>query len=253
MVPMIPRILHYVWVGGPLPETQRNYIATWRATNPDFEIVCWDERNIDMSEEIVRVAYKKKRWAKVADIARLQAVLKMGGIYLDTDFELHKPLTSMLKHRCFYAFQEERPSADWVCNGIFGAEPDHWFVRQALEQLYAMKPKFRLLPERPTDYGPKHITRLLREIGLETYSSEGVKIRDIYIAPTPVFFPFHYAEQFTPECIRDETLAVHYWQKSWETSVPKPVRIAKLIIRSLRNLWMRGKSWRWVVESRDKP
>ena len=70
---------------------------------------------------------KKKRWAKVADIARLQAVLKMGGIYLDTDFELHKPLTSMLKHRCFYAFQEERPSADWVCNGIFGAEPDHWF------------------------------------------------------------------------------------------------------------------------------
>jgi hypothetical protein len=229
----IPRILHYVWVGGPLPPAQQDYIDTWRATNPDFEIVCWNEQNIDMSPTIISDAYRKRKWAKVADIARLQAVLKMGGIYLDTDFKLFKPLTSMLGHNCFYAFQEKTQSADWVCNGVFGAEKGHWFIKEALDGLYSMTRR-PLLPERPTTFGPKHVTRLLRRHGLVAYSPTGVQVKDIYIAPTPVFFPFHFTEQFTPECVREETLAAHFWEKSWETTVPKPVRVAKKIVAALR-------------------
>jgi mannosyltransferase OCH1-like enzyme len=227
----IPRILHYVWVGGPLPAAQQEYIATWRATNPDFEVVCWNEQNIDMSPKILSDAYKNRKWAKVADIARLQGVLRMGGIYFDTDFKLFKPLTPLLDYTCFYAFQETNESADWVCNGVFGAEPGHWFVKEALEGLYAMKRNL-FLPERPTAFGPKHITRLLRRHGLNRYSPGGVFVKDVYIAPTPVFFPFHFTEQFTPECVREETLAAHFWEKSWETSIPKPIRIAKKIIKT---------------------
>jgi hypothetical protein len=229
----IPRILHYVWVGGPLPAVQHEYIATWSATNPDFEIVCWNEQNIDMSSKIITEAYNNKKWAKVADIARLQAVLKMGGIYFDTDFKVFKPLTPLLSYKCFYAFQEVNESADWVCNGVFGAEPGHWFVQEALDGLYTMK-RNPLLPERPTAYGPKHITRSLRRHGLNRYSADGVYVKDVYIAPTPVFFPFHFTEQFTPQCVRDETLAAHFWEKSWEASIPRPIRIAKKIVNTFR-------------------
>jgi mannosyltransferase OCH1-like enzyme len=229
---MIPKILHYVWVGGPLPDVQAGYITTWREANPDFQIICWDEQNIDMTSEIIRSAYREKKWAKVADIARLQAVARMGGIYLDTDFRAYRTFSPMLRHQCFFAFQEVANTPDWVCNGVFGAEPDHWFIKKALDGLYAMKPKL-FIPERPTSFGPKHITRLLKEAGLQQYSKEGVMVGDIFIAPTPVFFPFHFREEFTPSCITDETLAVHFWEKSWEKSVPLPIRLAKKYIRKL--------------------
>jgi mannosyltransferase OCH1-like enzyme len=45
---MIPKRLHYVWVGSKLPAKQRDFIDSWRATNPDYEIVCWNEDNIDL-------------------------------------------------------------------------------------------------------------------------------------------------------------------------------------------------------------
>jgi hypothetical protein len=230
---VIPKILHYVWVGGPLPDKQKEYIASWRRTNPDFEVICWNEQNIDMSSSIIRDAYRRRKWAKVADIARLQAVASMGGIYLDTDFLVYKSLTPMLRHTCFFAFQEASASADWVCNGVFGAMPNHWFVTQAMEGLLAMKAN-RFLPERPTAFGPKHITRLLRSAGLDGYSADGVLVKDIFIAPTPVFFPFHYSETFSEDCITEQTLAAHFWEKSWESSVSKPVRLAQKCVRKLR-------------------
>jgi hypothetical protein len=232
---MIPKIIHYVWVGGPLPSAQADYIASWRETNPDFEVICWNEQNIDMSSEIICRAYKSGKWAKVADIARLQAVATMGGVYLDTDFRVYKSLTSMLGHRCFFAFQGSSISADWVSNGVFGAEPGHWFIKQARDGLHAMRPNL-FLPERPTAFGPKHITRLMRRAGLKQYSSDGVMVQDIFVAATPVFFPFSHRESFTPSCVKAETLAAHFWEKSWGSTVPAPVRLAKACLEKMTRM-----------------
>ena len=35
---MIPKRLHYVWVGSHLPDKQRAFIDSWRETNPDYEL-----------------------------------------------------------------------------------------------------------------------------------------------------------------------------------------------------------------------
>lgn len=232
---MIPAILHYVWVGGPLPQEQQDFIQTWRMTNPSFQVMQWDETNIDMSHPMIKDAYRKKKWAKVADIARLQIVAKMGGIYLDTDFRVFKSLEPMRQHKCFYAFQEAEPSTDWVCTGAFGAEPDHWFIKKALADLLSMR-SIPFLPERPTTFGPKHITRMMRAEGLDHYSPDGVMVKDVFIAPVPVFFPFHYTETFTPACITEETLAAHFWAKTWESSIPLWIRLAQDGRNRLRSL-----------------
>jgi hypothetical protein len=225
---MIPKLLHYVWVGGPMPDNQRRYLDTWQEYNPDFKITCWNEQNIDMTQPIISDAYKRKKWAKVADIARLQAVLQQGGIYLDTDFKVVKSLAPLLRHKCFYGFQTKEPGPDWLGNGAFGAEPGHWFIQEAVDGLYAMRRS--LLPERPTSFGPKHITRLLRVHGLKKYDDQGVMVRDVYIAPVPVFYPFSHGETFTPACITQDTLAVHFWEGSWKGTIPLPVRAAKKIL-----------------------
>ena len=61
---MIPKHIHYVWVGGPLPEAQQAYIASWRETNPDYEFTLWNESNIDFSIDVLSQAYNKRKWAK---------------------------------------------------------------------------------------------------------------------------------------------------------------------------------------------
>jgi mannosyltransferase OCH1-like enzyme len=67
---MIPKIIHYIWVGSLLPDKQKAYIETWRKTNPSYEIVCLNENNIDLNVPAIREAYRKGRWSTVADIAR---------------------------------------------------------------------------------------------------------------------------------------------------------------------------------------
>lgn len=232
---MIPKRIHYVWVGGPMPDAQRGYIDSWRATNPGYELVLWNEDNIDFSVELVRKSYQERKWAKVADIVRLTAIHQQGGVYLDTDIRLYKSLDPLLQHKCFFGFQTAARSTDQVANGIIAAEPGHWFIERALKRLLAI----RSIPfglDRPTKFGPKLITRLLHEEGLASYSPAGVHVKDIFVCPMPYFFPYAFDEEFQEGCITPETYGVHFWEKSWEKDLPGWVRLAKSIRNRARRL-----------------
>jgi hypothetical protein len=229
---MIPKRLHYVWVGGELPDRQRAFIETWKESNPHYELVRWSEDNINMKLPAIAHAYARRRWATVADIARLIAVYEQGGIYLDTDFQVYRPLDSLLNHNCFFVFQNEHHPTDWVANGVFGAEARHPFVGQAISAILQIR-RIPLGLERPTKYGPKLITRLLREQGLQHYSPQGVQVGDIFIYPKTVFFPFAYGEEFSDNCLRDDTLAAHFWERSWSKDIPMPIRWAHSMCRRL--------------------
>ena len=230
---MIPKRIHYVWVGSKLPDHQRRNIETWRVSNPDFEIVQWDERNIDFSHPHLSRAYERRLWAKVADISRLMALAKQGGFYFDVDFHLYRPLTPLLEHRCVLGFQTQERCADWVSNGMLAAEPGHWFIERALSRVLAL----RAMPfgfDRPTKYGPKLITRLLIEDGLDHYDAAGVQHRDIHICPTEAFFPWPYGVAYQDR-FKDQALyGMHMWEKSWEHDVPILIRTAKAALRRAR-------------------
>jgi hypothetical protein len=227
---MIPKKLHYVWVGGPLPQEVTRYLDSWQRFSPDYELIHWGEHNIDPSlgDGFIERALRERKWAKVADAVRLWAVQEHGGIYFDTDVEVIRPLDSLLTHRCFFGFQLKHDDADWVCNAAFGAEPGHWFIRKALDRVLRIQPSHFGI-ERPTQFGPKLITRLLREEGLDRYSEDGVMVKDVVVLPTDVFYPFTWEEEFTPACITPRTLAVHFWEKNWKSSVSPLARMASRV------------------------
>jgi mannosyltransferase OCH1-like enzyme len=217
---MIPKILHYVWVGGELPEKQRALTETWRRHNPDYRFVFWNRHNIDFSIPAVARAFRQKRWATVSDITRLAVVLKHGGIYIDTDFDVRKSFDPLLNERCFFGFQAESHPTDWVDNGFFGAIPNHWFIREAYTRILAI----RSLPfglDRPTKYGPKLITKLLREQGLSSYSESGVRVKDVFVHPVPAFYPVPWDEPVGSREIGPDTYAVHLWERSWQKDMPR--------------------------------
>ena len=104
----IPRVIHYCWFGGkPLPRIARQCMRSWKKLCPDFEISRWDETNFDVYQHpFVASAYEAGAWAFVSDWARLKILYDHGGIYLDTDVRLLKPLHGLLDNQCYIGVQQ---------------------------------------------------------------------------------------------------------------------------------------------------
>lgn len=105
----IPKIIHYVWVGGrPLSELAEKCIESWKKYCPDYKIIRWDESNFDMNfNDYVKEAYEEKKWAFVSDVIRLYALVNYGGIYMDTDVEVLKPLDDLLQYEAVSGFESK--------------------------------------------------------------------------------------------------------------------------------------------------
>lgn len=73
---MIPKKLHYCWVGGnPLPTSVKKCIASWKKYCPDYEIIEWNENNYDFTKnQYMKDAYEAKKWGFVPDYARVDII-----------------------------------------------------------------------------------------------------------------------------------------------------------------------------------
>ena len=129
---MIPKIIHYCWFGGkPLPELAQKCIDSWKKYCPDYDIKRWDETNFDINCcDYVREAYEAKKWAFVTDVVRLYALVNYGGIYMDTDVEVLKPLDEFLKYEAFSGFESEKD----IPTGIMACEKGQELFKELLDE-----------------------------------------------------------------------------------------------------------------------
>lgn len=140
---MIPKIIHYSWFSGdPMPEAILGFIESWKRLLTGYEFVLWDaERVKEVDNLFVQEALQERKWAFAADVVRLYAVCHYGGIWLDTDVELFKPLDGFLHHRMFIGkettlyYQQDGNGRHMLglTSHCFGAEPGHPFIRRCLE------------------------------------------------------------------------------------------------------------------------
>lgn len=146
---MIPKKIHYCWFGrGPMPELAIDCINSWKKIHPDFEFVLWNEDSFDItSNQYVKEAYDLKKFAFVTDYVRLYALYHHGGVYMDTDVELLKPLDKFLEHDAFTGCED-----DLMCvTGTMASRLGHPWVEQLLSQY--SKRKF-ILPDGSFDKTP---------------------------------------------------------------------------------------------------
>lgn len=154
----IPKIIHYCWFGnGEKSELIQKCMDSWKKYAPDFEIMEWNESNCDIhANPYVAEAYEKKQYAFVSDYFRLKALYDHGGVYMDTDMELHQPLESFLYEKAFFAF--ETPL--FIHAGILGAEKNCGLIDE-LRRSY--EEDVFDLTERPGEVFtiPRRLTQLL--------------------------------------------------------------------------------------------
>ena len=245
----IPKLIHFVWVGGnPLPRRFERNIATWVKHNPTYEIMRWDEKNIDFSFGFIQRAYSQKAWAKLSDFVRLLAVEKHGGIYLDTDIEVIQSFDRLLNYECFFGYQSLALNDSPVCNAAFGATPSHPFISEALG-------RFSTLIDGDLNKigtGPEIISNLLLGAGLPHGVDQEVNVCGVTVLPRCIFYPYHWEEDFSTAKLTPETVAVHHWDMSWHSheewwvirksrsllkSHPPVYRGATRLYRNLRNIF----------------
>ncbi|MDR2753869.1 MAG: mannosyltransferase, partial [Oscillospiraceae bacterium] len=120
---MIPKILHYCWFGGKKkPRLAQKCMESWRRFAPDFLLVEWNEQNFAIeSVPFVRQAYEDKKYAYVSDYVRGHALAGQGGVYLDTDMELLRPLDAFLRDDLFAGVEP----GNFVACGIIGSAAGH--------------------------------------------------------------------------------------------------------------------------------
>lgn len=193
--PRIPKILHYVWVGGkPLPPLARRCMASWEQYAPGYELRFWNEENIPMEHPYVRAMYRQRKWAFVSDYVRFWALAREGGIYLDTDMELLKPIDRFLADAAFFG----RAKDGFVSSSIIGALPNHPLIASILK-FYDHDTAFSI-----KDSSPKVVTRALEEY----------RGRDVLVYEPALFYPCNDGERCGPEA-RAGAYATHHWAESW--------------------------------------
>ena len=103
----IPRLIHYCWFGGkPLSPLAKKCIRSWGKFLPDYTLVCWNENSFSFSSHpYTKESYEAKKWAFITDYVRLYVLYNYGGIYMDTDVEIIKPIDKFLIHGAFSSFE----------------------------------------------------------------------------------------------------------------------------------------------------
>ena len=214
---MIPRTIHYCWFGGrPLPDKFRPYLDSWRQHMPDFEVREWNEENLPVVSEYVRQNLKEESWAFVSDYARFQVLFNEGGIYLDTDVELLRPLPE-LETQAFLGFENvlDRVSKNPLGTAILGFPAGHSLCSDMMKA-YDRSPNSRPL-------GTDILTRMIRKMGLSEYRHHPIQFEFVQIAGLRVYhsdilYPDMRNRFPSRDCLPENTKAIHHVAGSWTAS-----------------------------------
>ena len=128
---MIPKTIHYCWFGrGQKPELAQKCIESWKRYLPEYEIVEWNEDNFNLDEyPYARQAYDARKFAFVTDVVRLYAMFTHGGIYMDTDVEVLKPLDSILGYEAVSGFE----TTNLIPTGLMASEKGSEIIGELLK------------------------------------------------------------------------------------------------------------------------
>ena len=221
----IPKVIHYCWFGnGKMPAIAEKCIKSWKKYCPDYEIICWNEENFDLTQNrYMREAYEAGKWAFVSDFARLKIIYDHGGIYLDTDVELLKPLDPLLENSGFMGFDEK----GIVATGLgFGAEPGNEVVGAFLRDYDDLS---FVLPDGSLDLTPcpDRNTAALKCLGMDTEKRDQV-FMGVKFLPREYLCPMDYYTG--KKKITKNTYSIHHYCASWTSKVTKRTTRIKRII-----------------------
>ena len=230
----IPKIIHQVWGGSPLPDHFRRLGATWKRDYPDWQYVLWDDEKINgfireyypqYLDIYARFPYNAQRW----DAARYLFLYKMGGMYIDFDYESVEPFENLIDGKTC-CFSEEPLSERDILNykkvdrmfnnAMMLSVPGHPFMAKIIGAVFR--------ENNLSCQDPKAVC-VLKTTGpwmlVDTYNElSDIEKSAVYLLPTRHVTPFNIDQarrflagersQELEDCL-EEAYAVHYFLGTW--------------------------------------
>lgn len=211
----VPRIVHQIWLGSPLPKLYARWGESWRRQNPGWDYRLWTEKEIaDFGLRNQRSYDLSPNFGVKSDLARYEILERFGGVYADTDFE------------CLVSFERLASSTDFftglmygtnpvIANGLIGSRPGHPILKTLVRDL--SEPFLGTDGMAILEYcGPGKFTR-------ECISHlQGHPTDSMVVLPTTFFYAFPNRDiemkdlKAARNWARPESLALHYWEVSWK-------------------------------------
>lgn len=204
----IPKIIHYCWFGdNPIPKHMQDYIETWKRNCPEYVFCCWTKDNYDIRKnDYLEEAYRARKWAFVSDYCRLDVLYHYGGIYLDTDIEMLKPLTPFLCNKVFLGFEAK----DTLSTAVIGTEKGHRLIGDMLDSY--RNEHFIVNGMENCTPNVVRLTKLCRDRGLKL-DGKKQNLQGVIVYPQIFFSPNALCQVWGKLPIASVT--VHHMEGSW--------------------------------------
>jgi mannosyltransferase OCH1-like enzyme len=220
---LIPKIIHFIWLGSELPNKYQKFINSWRNYHPEWEIKIWDDcavKSLNLKNK--KLFDRASNFGYKSDLARYEILYRYGGIYVDIDFECLSSFNFLHDNYEFYAGLF--PHQGIIANGLLASKPGHPILKDCIDNI-------TVLPQKNGDKecdisiqlisGPHHFTKCILK-----YIDQNKQDNKIMILPAGYLFAFpaNKNEAFWSGKISAddllkyrcaESIAIHYWGCSW--------------------------------------
>jgi inositol phosphorylceramide mannosyltransferase catalytic subunit len=166
---MIPKLIHQTAKTADIPEKWRAYQKRLRDLHPDWEYKLWtDVDNLAFVKaefpDFLDIFVALPKNIMRADVIRYLLMYRLGGFYLDLDYEMLKPF-DLTHHECVLPWEGDElgPDKDNICNAIFASAPGHPFFKMVIDELKA-NPPLDPSSDPLNTTGPAFISRIFHQV-----------------------------------------------------------------------------------------
>ncbi len=210
----IPKIIHQTWKTTEIPTQFKNYPQKVKDLHPDWQYILWSDEDIDK--------YVKKEFPEFypvftgfsknimrVDVIRYLIMYKIGGLYLDLDYEMIKPF-DLFNYNIVLPRSRSIEFGDKInCIGncIFASVPNHAFWKEAIEDLKTNPPVVDHFLEVLDATGPSFLTKIY-------YNGN---YTDIYVPERLMFHPPNPKKRTQYETIINNGISygIHHCTGTW--------------------------------------
>ena len=209
------KIIHFT-VPEQLTPVNVQIIELARKLHPTWEVKVWQDPMRPDGYPLEKYWPKANSGAQLSDLLRLDVLYKWGGVYLDGDMRLLKPLDELAERYDFFI-----ASHDGIVpiNALIGATKAHSAIQKLIDELLLNEPDWSVAPDRTT--GPDIFVRTLKWD------------RQATVLPRETFYSYGPTDTHSRKNHR-HSYGEHLWEYSWkglDYAPPRPARRWKSVAR----------------------